>query len=290
VRMTLLAVAPVVLASLALPALGQGEDAPAEPIRPVEAPWVLKFEPAAWYVATSGSVRLPGSASAGNGESFEVADLNVDSPRVSPLGELQLRRGDWRIGIGGLGVSTDDRGAAQATAGQIGDVTFAAGDTLRSEVDLHTFAADGGYALHTFRSGVLDGGGDKFRSTVLALAGIRAISAEITSQVFASGVGGAIASGDAFGAHPYAGVRWEMDIYEEFSIDVVGTLGGVKLGDSESWSSDIMVGFQWNPTANFGAQIGYRQLLFGVETDDAPAEFAWQGGLAGVYAGAVVRF
>ena len=51
-----------------------------------------------------------------------------------------------------------------------------------------------------------------------------------------------------------------------------------------------MVGFQWDPTANFGAQIGYRQLLFGLEADDAPAEFAWQGGLAGVYAGAVVRF
>lgn len=279
---------PVLVALLAAPVSAQ--DTTTEPITPVEDPWELKFEPAAWYTAANGNLRMPGTTSSGNGQSFELADLNLDSPRLTPLGELQLRRGDWRIRVGGLGFSTSDRGAIQASAGQIGDVSFSSGDTLRSEIELYSFSANGAYAFHTFRSGTTQDGGDKFRSTLLGLAGVRAISADISTQVFSSGVGGATVSGDAFAAHPYAGIRWEMDIYEDFTIDVVGSLGGVKLGDTESWSSDIIVGFQWNPTPSFGAQLGYRQLLFGIETDDAPTEFSWQGGMAGLYAGAVLRF
>lgn len=287
-RTTLLALAPLALLLTVGPARAQEEAGGA--ITPVQDPWTLKFEPAGWYVATNGKVRLPGTAGSGNGESYRLEDVNLDSPRLSPLGELQLRRGDWRIRVSGVGVSTGTRGSVQPAAGQIGGVSFAAGDELRSEIDMYSFGADGAYAVHTFTTGTLREGGPKFRSTVLALVGVRAISADISSQVFTSGSGGATASGDAFGAHPYAGVRWEMDIYGDFSIDLATSLGGMKLGDSESWSSDIMVGFQWNPTPSLGAQIGYRQLLFGVESGSAPGELSWQGGLAGVYAGAVLRF
>lgn len=263
-----------------------------EPAPAADNPWVIKFEPAAWYVAANGSFRLPGSAGAGNGSAFTAGDLNLDSPRTSPMGELHLRRGDWRIGLRGLGFSTDDRGAAPGSADQIGAAPFAAGDTLRSSIDLLTFAADGAYAFHTFESGTLASGGATFRSTLLALAGVRAIDASVDTLVFTPGssIPSAAAGGDAFHAHPYAGLRWEMEVYEDITIDLLGSIGGLSIGDSESWSADIIVGFQWNPTPHLGAQIGYRQLLFGIENGSAPVEFSWQGGLAGVYAGATLRF
>jgi hypothetical protein len=277
-------------------ALAQGESAPdnqsTEVITLVAEPWTIKFEPAVWYTATSGDIRMPGAAGSGNGLTLSVAELDLDSPRASPMGELLLRRGDWRIGLRGVGFSTDNRGSSPATGGQFGAAAFAAGDTLRSSVDLTTFAADGAYAFHTFESGTLDSGGAKVRSTLLALGGIRAIDASAETLVFSPGSSApsGTAKGDAFHAHPYAGLGWELEIYEDFTIDLLGTMGGLSIGNAESWSTDIIVGFQWNPTPHFGAQIGYRQLLFGVERGEAPSEFAWQGGLAGVYAGATLRF
>ena len=283
----------LILLALAPPALAQ-DDAQAEPapITPVADPWQIKFEPAAWYVAAAGDIRMPGTAGAGNGQTIELADLNLDSPRVSPTGEIQLRRGDWRIRLVGVGYSAGDRDATPVAAGQIGAAGFASGDTMRSSLDLMTFAVGAGYTFHRYESGTTDSGGVKLRSTLTGLVGVRAIDIDAENQVFTPGssVPAATASGDAFHAHPYGGLRWEMDLYEDFTIDLLGSIGGLKVGESESWSADIMVGFQWNPTPHFGAQIGYRQLLMGIEDGEAPTEMSYQGGLAGIYAGAVLRF
>ncbi|MBK7406386.1 MAG: hypothetical protein IPJ41_17740 [Phycisphaerales bacterium] len=281
------------LASLVLLVAAAGaaaQDNPESPIAPASDPWTLKFEPAAWYLAVNGNIRLPGATGAGNGETYTAGDLNLDSPRLSPFGELQIRRGDWRISIEGLGFSTDDRGAVMGGGGQIGGATFATGDTLRSSMDLVTFSVDGAYAFHRFEGGELAGGGSKVRSTLLALGGVRALDVSIDTQVLSSGSVSGTAGGDAMQAHPYGGLRWELDLWEKFTVDLVGAVGGLDMGDNESWSADIWVGFQWNPTPYLGAQVGYRQLLMGVERGAAPGEFAWQGGIAGVYAGVTLRF
>lgn len=277
------ALAPVLLcALLGQAALAQPADAP-EP----EDPWTLKFEPVAWYVAIEGNVRFPGSAAAGNGETYTAADLNLDSPQISPQGELHLQRGRWRARISSSALDVNDRGVEATTTGQIGAVPFGSGDTLRSSVDLFTLAADGQYRLYRYHS---EPGSVPIRSSIFALAGVRAIDLEASTEVLSNGSARGTASGDALHAHPYAGLRWEMDVLEDFTLDLTTSIGGLSTGDNESWSSDILVGFQWNPTASFGAQVGYRQLLFGIETDEAPREFAWQGGIAGVYAGIVVKF
>jgi hypothetical protein len=254
--------------------------------------WTIKFEPAMWYVAPNGKVRLPGSSGAGNGETFVVGDLNLDSPRPSLFGELQFKRGDWRIILEGASVSTGDRGAIADESGQIGSAQFAPGDSLRSSLDLTTFSAAGAYAFYGFESEETSTGRVRARSTLLALAGARALDTSIDTVVFPMDSTGTPASVgyDSMHAHPYAGVRWELEVLEDFTVDVTTTLGGWSTGDSESWSSDILVGFQWNPTPYIGAQIGYRQLLLGIEDGEAPTEFAWQGGLAGVYAGLTLRF
>lgn len=276
---------PLFLVALVAPVALAQEAEPAPPARPQ---WTLRFEPVAWYVAPEGNVRLPGSAAAGNGDTLTLADVNLDSPRLTPLGEFQLRRGDWRMLASGFAFSSEDRGAVMDEAGQFGDLDFAAGDTLRSSLDVYSFAVGAQYAFHEFESGEIAGGGTRLRSTLLAVGGIRALSAEIRTEPGSGDSTGA--SGDAFHAHPYAGLRWELELLEDFSLDVTTSLGGLTMGESESWSTDIVVGFQWNPTRHFGGQFGYRQLLMGIEEDEAPTEFAWNGGLAGVYAGMTLRF
>ncbi|MFG0313330.1 MAG: hypothetical protein ACF8LL_03990, partial [Phycisphaerales bacterium] len=140
--------------------------------------------------------------------------------------------------------------------------------------------------------GQLPGGGHRVRSTLLAGAGIRALDLSIDARVIPMGSSGSAGStgDDVLHAHPCAGLRWELELFEDFTIDVAGAVGGLATGDSESWSADILVGFQWNPTPHFGAQVGYRQLLLGIESGDSPSEFAWNGGLAGVYGGITLRF
>ncbi len=260
------------------------------PLRESSPGWTLDFEPAVWLTAPNGNVRMPGNASNGNGQSFTVNALNIDSTRLSPFGELQLRRGKWRIGLSGFSFGLDNQGVQVGVPGQIGQARFRPGDTLETSMDLLSFSADVGYEIYTREQGQLDSGAPKYRASVILLGGIRSIDTTFQSDVFRSGSNIASTRADAFHAHPYGGVRLEMELFEDFSIDLLSTVGGLYTGDTESWSSDILVGFQWNPTPHFGAQIGYRQLLMGIEENNAPNEFAWNGGMAGLYGGVVLRF
>jgi hypothetical protein len=261
--------------------------APAQEGRSGGEPWVVRFEPTAWYAAPNGTVRLPGSGSSGNGESFEIAGLNLDSPRFTPLGELQVGRGRWRARVMGTWFDSSDRGVEAGAGGQIGDAVFSPGDTLRSSLEMSTLAADGGYVVYRYES---EPGAVDVDSSVALLGGVRALDVSMRTEVVSGGSVSGEASGDALHAHPYVGVRWQLELARDFAIDLTTSLGGLSFGDSESWSSDILVGFHWQPTPYLGVQAGYRQLLLGIETDEAPTEFAWQGGLAGVFAGATLRF
>ncbi len=293
-----LAIAPPSLAQDAPPDDGRQDvlrqtPAQSQTIETPQKAWTIKFEPAAWYAAAEGNLRLPGGAASGNGDTYRFSELNMDSPRVSPFGELQLKRGDWRICLNAVGFATGDRGSVADGPGQIGEIVVEPGDTLRSSLDLTTLGVSAAYAFHGFASeSKLRNGAPRLTSTLMAVAGMRALDVGIDVEripVGSTGPSGAVGD-DALHAHPFAGLRWELEVHEDFTIDLEVTLGGLQSGDSESWSSDILVGFQWNPTHYFGAQVGYRQLLLGIESGEDPAEFAWQGGLAGVYAGATLRF
>lgn len=272
----LAAPAPLATAQEALPETGER--------------WTIQFEPAVWYPAASGSVRLPGDTGSGNGSTIDFADLNIDSPRATPFGEIQARRGRWRLSVQGFGFGTDGRGRLAGGDDQVGAVPFSAGDRVSTSIDLLSFGVHGGYEFYQFEAGTLDNGGARVRSTLTGLVGIRAIDAEIKSEVVSGGTLIGSASGDALHAHPTVGIRWQLDLHEDFTIDLVSAIGGLSTGDTESWSHEILVGFQWNPTPHFGAQLGYRQFLLGVEDGELPSEFSWHGGLAGVYAGATLRF
>lgn len=277
--------APVLLLLLlAAPAHSTlAQDAP--PVQPLQGqelhPWTLRFEPAAWYPAASGEIRMPGADS----DDLEVADLNLDSPRLSPAGELHFRRDRWRITAEAFDFSTGNRGAVMTDSGAFGTLDFTEGDRLSSSLDLTNISLQGAYRLRLDEAGVTLDGGTRLRSSIFAVGGARFLDVEAGAELDGTSI-----SRSAIAAHPLAGLRWELDIWEEFAVDLLMAGGYFPAGNNSSYSFDILVGFAWNPTPALGAQIGYRQLLFEIQDGEGVDEFNWQGGLAGVYAGAVLRF
>ncbi len=275
------ALAGAVLA--AVPALGQDET----PLGGTDS-WTIRFEPAVWFVGASGDLRLPGTEASGNGQKLDIGDLNLDSPRASPFGELHLKRGPWRISLSALAFSSGGRDFAPEGPGQLGPIAYDAGDLLDLSMDYATFAARGGYEFLTAERGTTDDGGVQVRSRLVGFAGARFHDVDFDASLQTPG--GASVSSDSLFAEPIVGLRWELDIHERFTIDVVGAAGAFGWGDQSSWSADILAGFTWRPVENVGVQVGYRQLIVGLKDGDDPEQFEWRGGVAGLYAGAVLRF
>lgn len=250
--------------------------------------WTVRFEPAVWFVGASGDLRLPGTEASGNGQKLDMGDLNLDSPRASPFGELHLKREPWRITLSALAFSTGDRDFAPGGPGQLGPIAYDAGDVLDLSMEYVTFAATGGYEFLTAERGSTDDGGVQLRSRLVGFAGARFHDVDFDASLQTPG--GASADADSLFAEPIVGLRWELDIHARFTIDVVGAAGAFGWGGQSSWSADILAGFTWRPVENLGVQIGYRQLIVGLKDGDDPQQLEWRGGLAGLYAGAVLRF
>ncbi|GIK19794.1 MAG: hypothetical protein DYG93_09270 [Leptolyngbya sp. PLA2] len=250
--------------------------------------WTVRFEPAVWFVGASGDLRLPGTEASGNGQKLDFGDLNLDSPRASPFGELHLKRGPWRISFSALALSSGGRDFAADGPGQLGPIAFDAGDVLDLSMDYVTFDTTGGYEFLTAERGTTENGGVQLRSRLIGFAGARFHDVDFDASLQAPD--GVSVSADRLFAEPIVGLRWELDINERFTIDVVGAGGAFGWGDQSSWSADIGVGFTWRPVENLGVQVGYRQLVVGLEDGDAPERFEWRGSVAGLYAGAVLRF
>lgn len=248
--------------------------------------WTFQFEPAAWYVAPGGKIRLPGTSASGNGEKLDLSALNVDSPRLAPYGELHVRHGDWRLAFSAFRVTTEDRGAIMSSGGQLGSLAFAAGDRIESSLDLTSADVLAAYRFFNPRKGGRDEGGFTYVPMLEAHAGFRVYDVDFDAR----GPGGST-SADAFFVEPFVGARFSMDLAEQFTIDVQTSLGAFNDGgDRSTVSWNALVGFQWHPAENLGIQVGYRQLAFSLIDGASPARFDWRGAAAGLYLGAVLRF
>jgi len=58
------------------------------------------------------------------------------------------------------------------------------------------------------------------------------------------------------------------------------------------FSFDMSVAFRWEPSRNFGVEVGWRQMLLIMQDGEEGTveEFEYTGGVAGLFAGVVVRF
>lgn len=288
--------AAMLAACLAGPVSAQTAPEPASPqadagvdsVLTFESPWTVRFEPAVAYFGLSGDLTLPAETSPSPGLEVTLEDLNLDSPRLSPFGELHFSRGKWRITLTGFGVSID-RSTGATFAGRLGDAPVAVGDLVNTDVSYTTFAILGSYRVWS-RSLSVDAAGDPAVGVAIDLIGGARFhdvdyDLRITPALAPAPGTPTTAGAEAFFAEPVVGARLDLDFSRDFGIDFYATGGGFGAADHTSYSFDLGVGFVYRPVDWLGTQVGYRLLAFSLSDGDGPDEFQWDGAVAGLYWG-----
>jgi hypothetical protein len=248
--------------------------------------WKVRFEPAIWLVSPSGTVRMPGAST----ESVRVEHLNLDTPEVRPSGEVHLAADRWRLSFFGSQYAQETRFAAEQGF-SLGDVTIDPGDIVDAEFDFTVVEVAAGYRIW---EADLDRDSANQAMTVdtdirlYAIGGLRAYDVDLDVREI-GGEGGRSAT-DQFFVEPILGLRGEIDIARDVTIDLQMTGGGYLDSDRSVASLDIVTGFQWRPHPNVGVQVGWRQVAYWLDDGDGPDEFEYNGRMAGIQAGLVIRF
>lgn len=263
----------------------------------LEPQWTVQFEPVAWFVAPSGDIKLPVSSGTGPGgfttagDTFAVNDLNLDSTRTRPAGEVHLSAGRWRFTFAGFDYSADQSNSAADADGRLGSVELVAGDRINATLDFASYQLTAGYRIwgHDFLNASTDPSqGTDVLLNLYLIGGARlydvGIEIERLTGTFAS------AKADHTFIEPIAGARAELEIAQDFSLDLELSVGYLPLDDSSTLSIDVAAGFTWRPIPNLGLQLGYRQLAFDLEDGDGAETFAYDGRLAGLFTGITLRF
>lgn len=241
-----------------------------------ERSWVVEFEPAAWYTSPGGMVVMPG----GSAEA-DLADVNLDSPRLSPFAEVRVRGGEWSLELSGYGYEASGRGSISSGMA-VGGLVIPAGSPVEASLGACSFEAALGYRVHEFRS---EGERGDVELTLDVTGGVRAHALDLE----VTGAGGR-AEFDGVFAEPTVGMWMRFEFSRGLSLDVDASVGGMFLENSTSISWDILVGFRWDLGNGLAAQGGYRQHAFLLEEGEGIDRFRWRGAMAGVYAGMVFRF
>lgn len=260
--------------------------------------WRIQIEPSFWYVSPSGRVKLPVSSGTGPsgftsaGDDVKLERLNLDTPRFEPAGELHLTGGRWRFTFSGAAYSIEQDTTADSTF-RLGSITAAPGDELDVDFDFTTVEATAGYRFlgRDFADAARTERPDQGIAAVGRVYGLfGARFYDVGFDVRTTSGPLEQASADEFFVEPIAGIRAELDLAESFTLDLQATVGGLPAGDSSSYSFDIQAGFHWRPHPNVGIQIGYRQLAYWLSDGEDAEEFEYNGRLAGLFAGLVIRF
>lgn len=247
-----------------------------------ETPWSLRLSGRAWYVAPSGDLQL--SSQNGLGSTVQLADLNLDKPRVTPFVQLDLQADKWLLTLSGGGVSVSGLSLSPGAV-QIGNTAVGAGQAVDAKFEYTTVQAMVGYKIYAYdlsndREG--DTGDTAFR--LHALGGIRVH--DLSAQAQRPGVAGSLSEDSRTTVDLIAGLRGELQIARQFAIEVDLSAGA--LDSSYSW--DIAAAFAYRPCTNFGVQVGYRNLGVQVKDGSGNNQFKWDGALAGLFVGAQLRF
>jgi hypothetical protein len=249
----------------------------------------IRIEPSLWFAGAGGDVRLPRNTPATTPNTkTELPDLNFDNPRLVPLGEVTVSKGDWRVT--GRGFLYEGTKESTGNTGNLGDVVFTSTDTLRSSLELGSFELEGAYTVLKQRARTNKEGVPYFATRLDAIAGVRMydVAWEVERTTGGSGPPRDGESGQFF--QPTIGGRLLMQVYNDLNINVQVTMGGMPASSHESYSVDVLVGFEWRMYEHVGVQVGYRSLFFGVGKGKGDAEFEFNGELQGLFGGVVVEF
>jgi hypothetical protein len=257
------------------------------PAPAVDAPrgFTVQIEPKMWFVAPSGDLTLPaGAAFADAGDSVRLKTLDLDSPRISPAGDLSILVEKWRFSLSGASYSADRDRVVVGRSFRLGNVQAAPGSALAAQMDFTTAEFTFG---REFWSPDFSESSVPVRWRFSWLAGARMYDTSFEVRDLGSS---ARSSADEFFLEPIVGARSDLDLAEDFSIVLQVSGGGFAWSERSSFSFDIAAGFQWRPVDWLGLQIGYRQLAFTLSAEEDREEFEYDGRLAGLFAGVTLRF
>lgn len=254
---------------------------PAQPVRLDAKDWSISLTPRAWYVAPRGKIELP---SAGAGQRIELSTLQVDKPRIAPLGQVDAQAGNWLFTLGGVHTK-ESAGSVAGAAFQLGNTVVAGGQAFESRFEYTGLQAGVGYKVFAYNlSDDREEDAGETRLRLHAIGGLR--MHDIKFSIERPGVAGTRSEDSRTLVEVMAAGRGQLVISNDFAIDVDLSLGG--LDRSVSW--DIAAAFTYRPCDWFGAQVGYRYLGVTARGGSAPQRFKWDGGLAGLFAGVNFRF
>ncbi len=247
---------------------------------PKSALWTVRIQPRVWYVGPAGDLNLPGAPP--NTPSYSLADLNTDSPRMSPYVDLTIRepKSGWFFTVSGVGVSIAQGSTAPVTT-NIGTLAVTAGDSLQTNVEWNTFQFYMGKPFKFFDFG------DKTADNSITFSWIAGLRTHDQSFTI-SGPGGTINS-DKFFIEAIGGVKMNVQLLDRFSAEVDFAIGGCPTNRSVL-SLDVAVGFIYRPTDAIGIHAGYRLLEVNASSGSGVNEYKYNGSLAGLYAGVSIRF
>lgn len=245
--------------------------------------WTIEINPRLWWVSPSGDIHFPGGSN-----DVSIEDLNLDTPELTPAGSLAINADRFRFSFFGASYS---RNAAFTTVSPlaVGSISLLPTGPSESSFDLGMYELTVGYRFlqrdfkhHSETSAesadlILD---------LYGLAGARMYDLNID----VSQVGTGTSSVDEFFIEPIIGVRTELTIIRDFSVNLQLDGGGFGDSDRSSFSFNVGVDFQWCPLPWIGVQIGWRQVFYSFEDGDSTDKFKYDGALAGLFAGVVLRF
>lgn len=246
-------------------------------------PWTVQIVGRGWYVAPAGTVRIAGSTG-----SMELADVGADNPRWAPSGQVDIQADRLLITLRGTHLDANSSSASSA-AFNLGGMAVAAGDWVQTNMKWTCLELSGGWLVFDYD---FEKGGqpdpkkeNQFNLWVIGGGRLYDYSFDVTKL---SGGPGAVTTSQTYG-EVYAGVRMELQLYEAFSADVEGSVGGWP-GSRSSMSGDISVAFNWRPCEHFGLQVGYRLLMTDTSNGDGAGQSGFDGSFAGLFLGATLRF
>ncbi|GAB4383318.1 MAG: hypothetical protein Kow0022_02820 [Phycisphaerales bacterium] len=283
----------VLLGCLIAPiALAQQDAAPSPLERARLHDWTLSFEARAWYAAPAGDLTLPGGSV--GGDEIDLDLLNMDSPKLTPSGELRFQRGRVRIGLSGSAFSAD-RASTVATTQTLGAVAVWAGERAQLDFSHWSFETQALYEVFSYVDGSTSDGRDAVRVRGLLGGGVRVSALDLNFRVTPTDPGRtgsetlAVGYDGTFAELMIAGA-FEIDLDENWFISVEGSGGWFGLDDRTSSSFSIQPTLAWHPNPHVGVEVGYRMLIHRMEDGSAPSQFEWSGSLAGLFGGLSVRF
>jgi hypothetical protein len=259
--------------------------------------WTVEILPSVWFVAPSGKLALPVNSGTGPagfttaGDEVKVNDINLDSNRLSPSGELHLSSGRFRLTFQGADFELTRDRTFPDRAGRLGAVAFTRADALKIDFSFGTYEVTAGYRVwdRDFKAaGSSTGYAVDAVVGLYALAGVRMYDVDIDVQRLTGTFARAEAS--HFFAEPVVGARLEADFVEAFALELQLDAGYLPGGDHESSSIDVALAFSWRPSRNFGVRLGWRQVAFDLADGSGASKFEYDGRLAGLFIGAVIRF